>query len=262
MNGNGITIFKTSKKIMKSIIGCILGLLILPFISSAQIETISKDVSFITKDSITISATFEIPKVENKKHPALILIHQGGSTREEWKALQLWNDLLAEGYAILAYDVRIHGTSETDEGDIYNLFDNPYRAPLDLLAAIDFLEKEQNIDSNRIGIIGASIGANLACVASASEKYNIKSAVSMSSKTKAVQSLSGSNEKLTLKNVFHIASKQEQNGMRATWANELFSKTTGYKEVVIANGNKHGSFILREKKILQTRIIEWFKKTL
>ena len=247
---------------MKSIVGFLLGFFMLPFISNAQTETVSKDVSFITKDSITISATFEMPKIKNQKHPAVILIHQGGSTRAEWKALQLWNDLLAEGYAILAYDIRIHGTSEKDEGDIYNLFNNPNRAPLDLLAAIDFLEKEQGIDANRIGIIGASIGANLACVASASKDYNIKSIVSMSSKTKAVQNLSGSNTPLVLKNAFHISSKEEQNGMRATWANELYSKTTGYKEVVIAEGNKHGSFILKEEKPLQTKIIKWFKKTL
>lgn len=247
---------------MKNSIGFLLSLLIIPFISNAQSETISKEVSFVTKDSIIIRATFETPKIINETYPAILLIHQGGSTREEWKVLQLWNDLLAEGYAILAYDIRIHGTSGKDEGDIYNLFNNPNRAPLDLLAAIDFLEKEQNIDSNRIGVIGASIGANLTCVASASDKYNIKSAVSMSSKTNAVQNLSGSNTPLTLKNVFHIASKEEQNGMRATWANELFSITTGYKEVVIADGNKHGSFILREDKSLQAKIIKWFKKTL
>ncbi len=247
---------------MKSIVGFLLGFLMLPFISNAQTETVSKDVSFITKDSITISATFEMPKIKKQKHPAIILIHQGGSTRAEWKALKLWNDLLAEGYAILAYDIRIHGASEKDEGDIYNLFNNPNRAPLDLLAAIDFLEQEQNIDANRIGIIGASIGANLACVASVSEDYNIKSIVSMSSKTKAVQNLSGSNTPLVLKNAFHIASKEEQNGLRATWANELFSKTTGHKEVFIAEGNKHGSFIIREEKLLQTKIIKWFKKTL
>lgn len=133
---------------------------------------------------------------------------------------------------------------------------------MELLATIDVLEKEKNIDSNRIGIIDASIGANLACVASASDKYNIKSAVSMSSMTNAIQNLSGSNAPLTLKNVFHIASKEEQNGMRATWANELFSITTAYKEVVIANGNKHGLFILRENSSLQTEILKWFKKIL
>lgn len=247
---------------MKTIIGFLLCLSFLPLKVNAQTETIAKEVSFLTKDSIVINATFEIPKIKNKKSPAIILIHQGGSTREEWKALSLWNDLLAEGYAILAYDIRIHGTSEKDKGDIYNLFNNPNRAPLDLLAAIDFLENENSIDSKRIGIIGASIGANLACVAAASEDYNIQSVVSMSSKTEAVQNLSGSNEVLKLKNAFHIASQLEQNGMRAKWANALFSKTSGHKKVVIAEGDKHGSFILRENKLLQAEILKWFKITL
>lgn len=247
---------------MKTLIGLFLCLLILPKIGNAQNKTTSKEVSFLTKDSITINATFATPKVTSKKGPALILIHQGGSTRKEWQALSLWNDLLAEGYAILAYDIRIHGTSGKDNGDIYDLFNNPNRAPLDLLAAINFLKNENQIDTNQIGIIGASIGANLACVAAASNDYNIKSIVALSAKTKAAKNLSGSKEALMLKNAFYIASKKEQDGMRAKWANELFSKTSGHKKIIIADGDKHGSFILRENPNIQSEILKWFKKTL
>lgn len=65
-----------------------------------------------------------------------------------------------------------------------------------------------------------------------------------------------------LKNAFYIASKKEQDGMRAKWANELFSKTSGHKKIIIADGDKHGSFILRENPNIQSEILKWFKKTL
>jgi dipeptidyl aminopeptidase/acylaminoacyl peptidase len=223
----------------------------------------NSEIEFTTTDNITINASYLLPKTEAKATlPALILIHQGGSSRQEWFEAPIVNLLIENGYAVLVYDVRLHGKSEKDKGDLYDLFNNPKRAPLDLLAAIKFLKQDKRIDSNRIGIIGASIGANLACVAASSEDYEVKSVVSISAKTEAVQNLSGTKNSLSLKNAFFIASKNEQNGKRDKWANELYDKTTGHKKVVIAKGNKHGSYILRENESLVNEIIEWFNKTL
>ncbi|WP_299890237.1 alpha/beta fold hydrolase [uncultured Lacinutrix sp.] len=247
---------------MKNAFYIILTVILFTSNTFSQTKAKSQEVTFITKDSISIKGTLEIPKTNKKSIPAIILIHQGGSDRNEWKQLELWNKLLTKGYALLAYDIRIHGASEKDKGGIYNLFKNPNRAPLDLLAAIKFLENQKGIDKNRIGIIGASIGANLACVASASKDYNIQSVVSISSKTEAAQNLSGSKNDLVLKNAFHIASKEEQDGKRAIWAKELFSKTKESKKIKIASGNKHGSFILRDNLKLQKAILNWFKDTL
>jgi len=228
----------------------------------AQKSDNSTDVHFLTKDNIQISASYQFPENKSGLIPAIILIHQGGSWREEWKNLALWDMLLNEGYAILAYDIRSHGKSDKDDGNLNDLFNNSKRSPLDLMAAIDFLEKDTRIDKFRIGIIGASIGANLACVAAASPVYHIQSAVSISAKTSAVQNLSGTKDPVKPKQVFYIASKNEQNGLREEWAQDLFSKTTGKKKIKIHKGNKHGSFILKESIPLQKEIVAWFKNTL
>lgn len=228
----------------------------------AQDKQSFKEVTFLTKDTIEISGLFKYPsKIEKTKFPAVILIHQGGSSKQEWIESSILNKLLKNGYAVLAYDIRLHGNSGKD-GEFSDLFNNPERAPMDLLAAINFLKQNKNIDSHRIGILGASIGANLACMAAASEKYNIKSAVSISAKTEAAQNLSGKKETIKPKNVFYIASKNEQNGKRDKWANELYALTNGLKKVEIGSGNKHGSHILKENKHLESEIIEWFNSTL
>ena len=232
------------------------------FIYSINLVGQSSEVTFTTKDEITINATFHLSKVINSKSPAIILIHQGGSSKEEWTENKIWNDLIEEGYSLLAYDIRSHGKSEKDKGDIYDLFNNPNRAPLDLIAAMDFLKNKSSIDSNRIGILGASIGANLACVASSSDKYDVKSIVSISAKTAAVKNLSGENEELNFKNAFFIASKKEQDGKRENWANELFSRTSEHKKVKIAEGEKHGSYILKENQSISNEVVNWFIKTL
>ncbi|NAS29942.1 alpha/beta fold hydrolase [Flavobacteriaceae bacterium R38] len=233
------------------------------FLSSliAQSST-GTEVEFTTNDNITISASYLVPETKTKSFPAIILIHQGGSSRQEWFQFPMVDQLLKEGYVLLAYDIRQHGKSEKDQGDIFNLFNNPKRAPLDLQAAIQFLEKDDRIDKKRIGILGASVGANLACVAAASDEYSIKSVVSISSKTEAAQNLSGKEEPLSLKNAFHIASENEQGGLRKKWAEELYTKTTGKRKIVIAEGSLHGAYILKASSTLTNQVIKWFKETL
>ena len=228
----------------------------------AQNEQTFKDIQFVTKDKLTISGIMQYPTTDKKENfPVVILIHQGRSSTKEWAESSILNKLLENGFAILAYDIRLHGKSGKD-GEFGDLYNNPERAPLDLLAAIAYLEQDKQIDASSIGILGASIGANLASMAAASEKYNIKSAVAMSAKTQAAQNLSGNQEKLSPKNVFYIASKEEQDGKRMAWANELFTLTSGMKKVEIAEGNKHGSFILGEHSYLESEIIAWFNMSL
>ncbi len=228
----------------------------------SQNEQEAIEVEILTEDGVKISGSYQSPKDQTKLTPVIILIHQGGSSRAEWLELSLWNKLLDKGYALLAYDIRQHGKSSKDNGDIMDLFNNPERAPLDLLAVIHFLERDKQIDSKRIGIIGASIGANLACVAASMDKYHIKSAVSLSAKISAAQNLSGLQEPIIPNNVFYIASKKEQNGLRKEWAYELYERTTGTKKIEIAKGDMHGSLILIEFNHLENSIIEWFEQTL
>jgi dienelactone hydrolase len=161
----------------------------------------------------------------------------------------------------------MHGKSGND-GTFGDLFNNPKRAPLDLDAAIHYMFKNENVNFKRVGIIGASIGANLAAAfaskkfSSSDSAYKIKSVVVLSAKTSAAQNLSGQTKPIVPKNAFYIASEDEQGGKRADWAKELFDKTRGVKRIRIPTGKKHGSYILREHPDLQYDIVRWFNHTL
>jgi pimeloyl-ACP methyl ester carboxylesterase len=226
-------------------------------------ETIPKEnkVNFTTSDGINLVAIYELPKSE-KKVPVVIFIHQGTSSKEEWYVLKLWNNLIKNGYAILAFDLRIHGESDKDEGGYANLFRNPNRAPLDLQAAIKFLKADKRIDTDKIAVIGSSVGANLALIATTDKSYSVKTAISISPNAEAVQNLYGKNEDIIPNNVFLISSDKDRNGIRKKWAQDLYDRSTGEKKIEITEGYDHGSHIISKNPYLNEMILNWLEKML
>lgn len=151
---------------------------------TAQQESPRREIILFAADSTRLAATFVLP--EGGLLPAVLLIHQGGSDRHEWDFLL--DSLVQRQFAALSLDLRGHGESDPLP-DIIPLFNDPRQAPLDVEAALHFLKSQPRIDSTRIAIVGASIGGNLACVASS--RGQIASGVVLSAKTSAVTNLAG-----------------------------------------------------------------------
>ena len=246
---------------IKHVTHCLL-LVIMLFAQNTLASDNKQKIHFVTEDKQKIVAWLELPTDILNKPPVIILIHQGGSSKDEWTDLALWQILLDNGYAVLAYDIRQHGESSTDKDDIWDLFNNPKRAPLDLQAAIQFIQSHHKLNANKIGIIGASVGANLAVMASALPEYPIQSVVAISGKVEAAQNLANADAPLKGNNLFAIASEKEQEGLRKQWAQEFYQQAIEEKKVKIAKGNAHGSSILIENPELNTDIIQWLNKTL
>lgn len=223
------------------------------------------DISFRTEDNVFISASIKYPTNASLTNiPAIILIHQGGSSKNEWTKSTLLNEqLYGLDYVFMAYDIRQHGDSGDDQdSSILDLFNNPDRAPLDLLSAIKYLELDPRVDAQRIAVMGSSLGGNLACLATTSDDYNIKCAVSISPKTSAVQNLSGQIETIAPKNTFYIASSGDDGGNREFWANELYDITSENKEIAIASDDNHGTAVLVFNQNIITQVIDWFTNNL
>ena len=219
-----------------------------------------KEITITTRDNHSIAAT--IGGIDHRgSKPAIILIHQGGSDRQEWNGF--YQRLLDSGYVVLAYDVRGHGKSTPVE-EVSQLFNDPQKAPRDLQAVLDYLSAQSGVDGQRIAIVGASIGGNLAAVAAGKAEYRVKSAVVISAKTSAVYNLAGVNPgQLHLQTVYYIASSLEQQGARAKWARELYESTTEPRRLQIVEGSqKHGVYIMEDDPALAGGILRWLQETL
>lgn len=210
-----------------------------------------------TSDGKKISATLSIPAGLKEKAPAVILIHQGGSDRSEWKWLV--PRLTGKQYIVLAYDIRGHGKSDT-VSNRRSLYNDPLQAPKDMLAAVEYLKKLEEVDSRRIAIIGSSIGGNLAMAASTHGL--VKTVVAISCKTSAVKNLSGK-RKVSFQSAMIISSTGDQGGKRARWAQELNRMTKSPKNLVIVKkSTSHGVAIFKDDPTLTRKVLQWLKQTL
>lgn len=80
--------------------------------------------------------------------PAVLLLPMLGHGKEDW--IPLATQLRKQGYGVLALDLREQGRT------------GPKELAADTGAGFMFLRRQKKVDAARIGIIGASIGANAA----------------------------------------------------------------------------------------------------
>jgi len=90
---------------------------------------------------------------------AVILLHGYGNNRLEMKSRA---DVLARyGYGVLLYDLRGHGESGGDQRAF------GWQDVEDVKIALEFLSQREDVDPNRIGILGFSVGGQIAIRAAA-----------------------------------------------------------------------------------------------
>lgn len=156
------------------------ALLLLPLrANAAALPKGAEAVRLTTSDQHDLAAWYFQPIKD--KAPALILLHMRGSDKSSFAGLAA--KLHAEGYAVIAIDLRGHGDSKFPDGSnpgFKALQDSDYLAMLnDVKAAHSFLEGKAAVDADRVGIIGASIGANLAIMYAATDR-RVRTVVALS----------------------------------------------------------------------------------
>ena len=117
---------------------------------------------FRTDDGFTLSATWYEPS--SRPAPAVILVHMLHGSRRDWDAFG--HRLAGEGIGALAIDLRGHGDSQRVAAPGPEAEGGGY-APmaLDVKAARRYLASRNDVQQTRVGIAGASLGANLAALA-------------------------------------------------------------------------------------------------
>jgi putative phosphoribosyl transferase len=90
-------------------------------------------------------------------HPAVVFAHGWGSSKDSPRNRVVAEALRRLGFAAFLFDFTGHGESEGTQED-----STPEQQVNDLDAALDTLEGLEEVDRNRLGVVGASSGAAVA----------------------------------------------------------------------------------------------------
>lgn len=135
-------------------------------------------IRFLTPDNFNIAGNFYADRSQREiPQPCVVLIHHFRRDKEQWGKFP--DELVEQGFKVLAYDIRGHGVSDRVR-DVTSLLSDPHQAPFDFDGALHWLEQQPGVDNRLIGVVGTSIGGNVACEANAIHPDRVKAAVAVS----------------------------------------------------------------------------------
>jgi dienelactone hydrolase len=172
-----------------------------PVTSSGHLGAPYRSVAFHTSDGLELKGWF-VPA----KNGATVIVYPGKKGTQEHARM-----LVRHGYGVLVFDRRGEGASEGDPNALGWGFDR------DLLGAIAFLRGRRDVDANRIGGLGLSVGGE-ALLQTAAETGRLKAVVSDGAGSRSVREDS---VHMSLKKVPEIAFSGVMTAGMALFSNRL-----------------------------------------
>lgn len=207
-------------------------------------------VALRTADGTTLSASLYDA---GRQAPAVVLVHMLRRTHEDWDPVA--DALQQAGFHVLSIDLRGHGASSGsyDAGGDLGVLQQ------DVVAAIALLQARSDVTRGRIGVAGASIGANLAVLAAAGDPA-VRSVALLSPglEYRGVK-CEGAMRKYAPRPALLVAASNDPYALRSV--RQLASDAPA-NEVLTLEGAGHGTMMLARDPDLAGRLVDWFKKTL
>jgi len=213
----------------------------------------TQHVTIRTEDGVSLAGTWYEP---GHQAPAVILVHMLHRTRHDWESLA--ERLASEGIGALAIDLRGHGESSgSAEGG-----DPPDYSALvrDVTAARRYLASRGDVQQAHVGIVGASIGANLAVLEAAADPSVVSLALLSPSGDYRGLKIEAPMKKYAARPALFVASDDDPYALRSS--KDLQKTGPGTREVLVLSHAGHGTTMLSRDADLARAIVDWFHRTL
>lgn len=128
----------------------------------------------IQKGPIQLAGLVHKPTVSGSEFPALIIVHPGGGVKEQTAALYA-KKLAQKGFVAVCYDASHQGES----GGEPHFLEDPSQRVSDVWSVVDYLEKLDYVDSNKIAVVGICAGGGYA-TAAAKTDHRLKALATIS----------------------------------------------------------------------------------
>jgi dienelactone hydrolase len=210
----------------------------------------ARTVSFRAADGTPLSASLYEP--DRRPAPGIVLIHMLTRSRADWD--ETAQRLRDGGFVALALDLRGHGESSGARPEASTL------GPMlqDVQAALAFLQRQGTVAPGRVGIAGASAGANLAAMAAGGDR-SVRSLALLSATT----DYRGLKTEPSLRRfdgaVLFLAGSNDSYAMRSA---RVLAGSSSLRYVETFEGAGHGTVMLLRRPELVERLLNWFRQTL
>ena len=216
----------------------------------------SRPVTFRTDDGVTIAGTMY--EASRRPAPAVILLHMLTRSRDDWQTVA---DRLADaGIHALAIDFRGHGASSRGpsgpdgEPDLARMI-------LDVQAARAFLVAHPDlVKLTQIGIVGASIGANVAILEAGADTAIKSLALLSPGMDYRTLRADAAMRKYSPRPVLLVAATNDPYASRSV--KQLSTLGTGLREIKMLDNAGHGTTMLVRYPDLTRLLVDWFERTL
>ena len=183
--------------------------------------------------------------------PAVVLVHMLGRSKDEW--VQMAERLQDNGITALAIDLRGHGQSGGNGSDLPVMVG-------DVQAAVSWLGSRPGVRAGSIGVVGASLGANLATLAAAdSSSVRAVASISPSLDYRGVRLDAAVMKKLADRAVWFAASTEDPYALRTI--RELTGENAG-PEQRLSTARAHGTALIAADQDLARALVDWLKARL
>ena len=211
-------------------------------------------VTFTARDGVQVSGVLHVP--EKTPAPAVVLLGMLGRTHRDWDGAAA--RFVEAGFAVLAVDFRHVALAGPDSADGVR---SPYGSLVfDAEAARAYLAARPEVNPARIGMAGASLGANVAVLAAANDS-SVKSLalLSVSLDYRGLR-LEQALKTFTSRPALLVASSEDPYAVRS--ARQSVTMGDGARELRVLSGAGHGTVMLAREPDLATALVDWFLRTL
>ncbi len=209
----------------------------------------------------------DAPAVKPAKvqYPLIVLLHMLSGDRWDWKDMP--RHLSNAGYSVLAIDLRGHGESvyQGKTLRVWRQFDTTdwQKMSQDLGPVLDYIAKQQGfnmVNTHKVGIIGASIGANVAVNYAGAHPKQVQALVLLSPGLEyhGVQTFTPLTH---YENAIFFLSSQED-AYASDSSQRLYKFALGKKKIQIFSDLGHGTDMLTSSPALGKDILDWLKSVL
>jgi dienelactone hydrolase len=211
-------------------------------------------VTFTARDGAQVSGVLHVP--EKTPAPGVVLLPMLGRTHRDWD--QAAARFVEAGFAVLAVDFRHTAPADPDAADSVR---SPHAAlVLDAEAARAYLAARPEVNPARIGMAGASLGANVAVLAAANDSSVRSLALLSVSLDYRGLKLEQALKTFASRPALLVASSEDPFALRS--ARQAVTMGDGARELRVLSGAGHGAVMLARDPDLATALVDWFLRTL